>query len=588
VGEVPVAGVDAAQANVGLRASERRAFRLSLATLLFSLVLAVVAFLVLGPVLLLLVNSFEVGAVGTPTTWGLENWQTALGEPKIRAALWNTVTLAVARQGIAIVLGVLLAWLIARTDLPGRSWLEFGFWVAVFLPTLTVTLGWIMVFDSFNGLANQLLERLHLVEKGPFDIFSWWGIVWVHLMTGTLPIKVMLLTPAFRNLDASLEEAARMAGASVPRTLWQVVVPVLAPIILVVLVLWTIRALEAFEIELVLGAPAGIDVYSTLIYRRVLDPSPQYGQATVLSSLVLGMLLPLVAFQQWYGGRRSHVTVSGRFQSGVSRLGRWRWPLFAAVFALVLVMTVLPLALVGIGTFMSVFGYFDIPEPWTLAKWQTVLTNSVFRNALVNSLVIASGTALLAMGACAVIAYIVVRTRFVARGVLDFLVWLPSTLPGIVLSLGYLWLFLGMPFLRPIYGTTFILILVAVLGSITLTTQVLKANLLQLGAELEEAAWASGASWWHTMRRVILPLIAPALAVVGVLAFSSSARATSHVALLSTHANQPLSMLQLNLLSDNDFGAASVVGVFILLLTVGVALVARFLGLRIGLGGEAR
>src|SRR5207302_11343559 len=106
---------------------------------------------------------------------------------------------------------------------------------------------------------------------------------------------------------------------------------------------------------------------------------------------------------------------------------------FAAVLSLVLIMTVLPLALVGIGTFMSVFGYFDIPEPWILAKWQTVLTNSVFRNALLNSLVIAGGTAILAMVVCAAIAYIVVRTRFLARGVLDFLVWLPSTLPGIVL-----------------------------------------------------------------------------------------------------------------------------------------------------------
>ena len=215
-----------------------------------------------------------------------------------------------------------------------------------------------------------------------------------------------------------------------------------------------------------------------------------------------------------------------------------------------------------------------------------MLGNSVFRQALVNSLVISTGTALVAMAACTAIAYIVVRTRFFARGLLDFLVWLPSALPGIVLGLGYLWLFLGTPFLRPIYGTTFILVLVAALGSITLTTQILKANLLQLGVELEEAAATSGASAWYTLRRVVLPLMAPALAVVGVLAFSSSARATSHVALLSTHANQPLSILQLNLLSDNNFGAASVVGVFILLLTVGVALMAPGAGLAPGRVGQ--
>ena len=116
-------------------------------------------------------------------------------------------------------------------------------------------------------------------------------------------------------------------------------------------------------------------------------------------------------------------------------------------------------------------------------------------------------------------------------------------------------------------------------------SQIIKSNLLQLGAELEEASWASGASWWYGFRRVILPLIAPAIAAVGVLAFASAAASTSHVALLATQGNQPLSILQLNLLSHNDFEAASVIGVFILLMTVGVAVTARLLGLRVGLSG---
>jgi iron(III) transport system permease protein len=247
-----------------------------------------------------------------------------------------------------------------------------------------------------------------------------------------------------------------------------------------------------------------------------------------------------------------------------------------------LIMTVLPVCLVAIGTFMTHFGMFNVKDVWTLKSWQTVLRDTNFTNALVNSVVIASGTAVMSMVSFGLVAYLIVRTRFFARSTLDFLVWLPSTLPGIVMGLGYLYLFLGTPFLRPIYGTTFILVLVAALGSITLTTQVLKSNLRQLGAELEEASATSGGNWWHTLRHVTLPLMAPALAVVGVLAFSAAARATSHVALLSTHNNQPLSILQLRHLSDNNLEAASVIGVFVLLLTVGVAFVARFFGLRLG------
>lgn len=531
--------------------------------------------------LILLANSFQVGQFGTPTHFGLDNWRAALSSPKVWDALKNTLTLSAARQGIALVVGVAAAWLLARTDLPGKYWLEFGFWVAVFLPTLTVTLGWIMVFDSFNGLANQLWQFLFGV-KGPFNIFSWWGIVWVHLVTGTIPLKVMLLTPAFRNMDASMEEASHAAGASAFTTFKKVVVPIMTPTVLVVLLLGTIRSFEAFEIELVLGYEANIDVYSTLIYRQATSSPPQYGVATVLSIVILAILLPVIVWQQRYSARHAVATVTSKFKNQPQRLRVWRWPLFGVVSAMVLIMTALPVVLVVLGTFMSVFGMFNVRDPWTLKSWQTVLHDVNFLNAMWNSLAIASGTAIVAMTAFGLIAYVIVRTRFVGRSALDFLVWLPSTLPGIVMGLGYLYLFLGTPFLRPIYGTTAILIVVAALGSITLTTQVLKTNLRQLGVELEEASAASGANWWHTLRHVVVPLMAPSLAVVGVLAFSAAARATSHVALLATHTTQPLSILQLNLLTDNNFEAASVIGVFILVMTVGVAIVARLLGLRLG------
>jgi iron(III) transport system permease protein len=556
-----------------------RTWSLSTVTLVGTLALAVVALLVVYPVVILVANSFQVGQFGTPTHFGLDNWATAFRSPKVMDALKNTLTLSATRQAIALVVGVVTAWLLARTDLPASKWLEFGFWVAVFLPTLTITLGWIMVFDDFNGLANQAWQAV-FGTKGPFNIFSWWGIVWVHLVTGTIPLKVMLLTPAFRNLDATLEEASRAFGASAFSTFRRVVLPIITPTILIVLLLGTIRSFEAFEIELVLGYEANIDVYSTLIYRQATSSPPQYGVATVLSIVILAILLPCIIWQQSYSARHSVATVTGKFRNQPQRLRVWRWPVFALVCGMVLIMTVLPVVLVGIGTFMNVFGMFTVRDPWTLKNWQTVLSDVNFLNALENSLIVAGGTAILAMSCFGLIAYLVVRTRFVARSALDFLVWLPSTLPGIVMGLGYLYLFLGTPFLRPIYGTTFILVLVAALGSITLTTQVLKTNLRQLGAELEEASAASGANWWHTMRHVVVPLMAPSLAVVGVLAFSSAARATSHVALLSTHNTQPLSILQLNLLTDNNFEAASVIGVFILLLTVGVAAGARFLGLR--------
>jgi iron(III) transport system permease protein len=562
----------------------RPSFALTLGTVLCTMVLALVAFLVVYPVILLIIHSFEVGPFGRPTTWGIENWIRAFTQPDLAGALWNTISLALTRQALAIVFAIPICWIIARTDLPGRNWLEFGFWVCVFLPQLTVTLGWIMVFDSHNGLANQLLEKLPFVEKGPFDIFTWWGIVMTHLLSGSIAIKVMLLTPAFRNLDASLEEASLASGASTTATLFRVVVPLVAPALLVVTILSTIRAMEAFETELILGAPAQLDVFSTKIYRIATREPPEYGVATALSMVILALVLPLILFQQRYISRRSHATLSGKYRGHLQPLGRWRWPIFGVIFAIVFVMTILPVALVIIGTFMNLFGYFTIASPWTMKHWTTVLSNPTFINGLWNTLIIAGGTALVGMVAFTIIAYIIVRTRYAARATLDFFVWLPSTVPGMILGLGFLWLFLGTPILRPLYGTTWILVLVTALGSITLGTQLVKSTLVQLGAELEEASWAAGASWRYTLRRIVLPLIAPAIAVIGVVAFSAAARTTGTIALLATHTNQPLSMLQLNLMADNNYGAASVVGVFLLLLTIGVALVARTLGLKLGVG----
>jgi iron(III) transport system permease protein len=401
------------------------------------------------------------------------------------------------------------------------------------------------------------------------------------LLSGTLAIQIMLLTPACRHLDAALEEASLTSGAGTIGTLARVVVPILAPAILVVAVLSTIRALESFETELVLGSPQHVEVFSTRIYSIARREPPDYGIATALSMAILVIMLPAIVFQQWYSVRRSFTTVSGKFSARVNRLRRLRWPLFGMVLFMVLTMTVLPAVLVIVGTFMTLFGFFNIPEVWTLKNWQTAVSSPSLLSAITNTLVIAGGGAIFAMTAYTLIAYITVRTRYAGRGLLDFLVWLPSTVPGIILSLGFLWLFLGTPFLRPLYGSTLVLILVTALGSITIGTQITKASLLQLGAEMEEASRAAGASWWHTMRHVVLPLVAPTVAVVGVLAFASAARATGPIALLSTPSNQPLSMLQLSLLATNDYGAASVVGVILMFVTTGVALVARAAGLRV-------
>jgi iron(III) transport system permease protein len=521
---------------------------------------------------------------GRELTWGLGNWETALTQPRMLTALWNTLSLAVTRQAIALVIGVGLAWLLARTNVPGRNWLELGFWFALLLPHLPILLGWILLLDGSYGVLTNAIRKLPGLGGFEFEIFSWWGIIVAHLIINLIPLKVFLLTPAFRNINSSLEEASRTSGASELRTLFRIVVPMLTPTIAFVTLLGIIRSMQSFEIELILGGAAGVDVYSTLIYREVLQSPPRYGTATALSMVVLAALVPMILVQQRWVAKRTYATLGGHYAQRLTNLGRLRWPIFGAIVGLLAFILVLPTCFMVIASFQKVFGVLNVESPWTLQHWQRVLRDPLLLKAIGNTFQIGLGATLMSVSLFTIIAYVSVRTRFFGRRVLDFLTWLPSTIPGIVTSLGLLWLFIGTPIFRPLYGTTWILIIALGIAGMTLGVQLIKAALLQLGNELEEASWVSGASWLHTLRTILVPLIAPTIAVVALQNFAAAVSAVSLVALLGSAGNKPLALLQLEYMDTGLFEPASVIGIIIFLVTVIAAVLARVVGLRSGLG----
>src|SRR5713226_10311802 len=223
------------------------------ATWLFMiLIIGTVGFLVFYPWFLLTIQSFNVGQLGQPFQWGLEAWRDAFANPGIWSALGNTFKIFFAFQFISFPLAICIAWILARTDIPWSHGFEFLFWIAFCMPTLASVFGWIILLDGHVGIINQLLKKINL---GTLEIYSFWGIVWVHIVASGIPAKVMLLTPMFRRMDAALEEAGRMSGAGVLRTFWQITLRVMTPGIIVVLLLATVRVLDSFEIELILGTP---------------------------------------------------------------------------------------------------------------------------------------------------------------------------------------------------------------------------------------------------------------------------------------------------------------------------------------------
>ncbi|HYN63518.1 MAG TPA: ABC transporter permease subunit, partial [Candidatus Limnocylindrales bacterium] len=392
------------------------------------------------------------------------------------------------------------------------------------------------------------------------------------------------LTPAFRNMNTAFEEASYVAGATTLRTALRITVPVMAPVILSVLLLGTMVSLQTFEVEQVLGLPFRFFVFSTMVYDLLVTRVPRYDAATALAVVVLVAMLPLVFLQQWVTRRRRYTTVTGQFRNQPHRLGRWRWPALGLLSALTLIVLGVPVAFALLGTFMKLFGFFHIPDPWTLNNWKTVLTDDLFLRSLRNTLVLAVCTAVAALLVHSLIAYIIVRTRYPARRVLDTISWLPFTVPGIILGLALLWFFLGVGVLRPLYGTMAVLVIAGLISGMPLGVQIIKSGLMQLGGELEEASRIAGASWWTTYRRIVLRLMAPTLMAVGMITFVGAARNIANIALLSTTANRPLAILQLDYIAQKKLEEAVVIASIIMLISLAGALAAYVLGVRGNVG----
>jgi iron(III) transport system permease protein len=552
-------------------------FRFSemLALLFFGVVMAL-------PVLSLLVSSFNVAQPGQPAEYGLNNWIEAFSDSTTLSSLWTSFALSTVRLIPSMTLAVLVAWLIARTDMPGGNVVEVLCWFAFFVPDFPLTLAWILLLDPHFGFLNSIATSLPGVDGPLFNPYSFWGIVWVHLGTGGIWFKVILLTPLFRRLGATLEEAARVAGADTMTTLRRVTIPVMAPMILAIAVLSFIRGLESFNTELLLGVPADIYVYGTRIYDYIQDEPPEYGQATALGSVFFVILAVIAVFyRRFFKGNRNFAVITGQGYS-IARiaLGKWRYVALGGFILWFLVMMVMPLVFLIIGSFMRRYGFFNLSDPFTLHHWKSLFTDPIFLGSLKNSLMIAGTTAVLGVLLYSSVGYLLGSPRKPKSGpVIEFFCWLPWVIPGILLGLGVLWIFLSTPLSTVLYGTILGIALALTIQDSPVSTQAFKAGFLQLGQDLEESARVTGASWLYTYRRILLPLIAPVAMTVAMLNFGSAMTTISIPVLLYSAQSRPLSILLLEYSYTGELERAAALGLLITIIICTMIIIGRRFGL---------
>ena len=430
---------------------------------------------------------------------------------------WNCILNTLLTASLSTVFGLLiafpLAWLVTRTNLYGRRFFRGVFLLTYLVPPFVGAMAWIRLLNPKVGTVNSVLEELFGLSEAPFNIYTIGGMVWV-LTTFYYPIAYIILCRALEHMDTSLEEAARISGASGRKTFFTVTLPMLLPSIGASAILVFVAAASCFGIPSIIGTPGKIYTVTTRISEYVATGTPQgLTDATVISAFLLLLSLILLFTMNVVMGRKDRITVSGKsVRSNTIDLRKWRIPMtiFASLFAVIVVL--IPFLSIVTTSFKQDMGKSLFAEGnLTFRFWQNIFTRSTIVKSALNSLLTAGLAATLGMIICVIMAYMLKRTGVKGRRIPDFLIALGSGTPSIVIALSLIMSMSGR-FGINIYNTLIILVVAYMTKYMMMGMRTMVSGFSQIGSVLEEAAAVSGAGWSRRMKDVVLPMLLPSIA----------------------------------------------------------------------------
>ena len=467
-----------------------------------------VALVVFAPLGLILYQSFLSEAFFSPTAgFSLEAYRYVLADSGFHSAFGTSLLVSSGMTLIAVPLGSLLAFLLARTDLPGKNWLEPWLLVPIFLSPVVLAFGYVVAVGPVGFFS---LWTKALIGRVPWNLYSLYGMILIAGLTH-VPHAFLYVSSALRSVDPSVEEAARVAGAGAWRIAATVSLPLVLPSILFSAALIFLLGFELFGLPLVLGDPAGLLVLTTYLYKLTnLLGVPSYHLMAVVALAIVVLTFPLVYMQRrLLGATGRFAVIGGKGQAfRPLPLGVLRWPAVAVVLLWLAGTVLLPLAGVALRSIVSQWGEgIKLSEVLTLDHFRELTRYPNLVRGIVNTLLLGG-----IGGAFSVVFYALIglaahhwRSRWVSF--LDYLVMLPRALPGLIVGLAFLWLFLFFKPLRPLRATLFSLWIAYTVVWLAYGLRLISASLLQVRPELEEAARVTGARQRRVYRDVTLPLI---------------------------------------------------------------------------------
>ena len=465
---------------------------------------------IITPVLVVMWRSFTTGKLGFTVGLNLTNYLRVFTDRDLVPMLSNSIIYAGGAALLGTGLGASLAWIVARTNTPGKGLVELMPLYPILMPPIMKNIAWILLLAPRSGILNGMLQQFLGIDTLVFNAFSMAGMIWVFGLA-CVPLGYLFLLPVFLSFDPSLEESAYIAGSKPVRTMFKITFPLALPAFTSALVLNFLRGLRSFETPVLQGTPGNIKVFVSRVYDSMALEF-NTGLATAYSVVLVVMsIITLYFYIRATRFSERYATITGKgYRVKVIDIGPWKYLTFAAVLLYFLVGIVIPFIVLIV---VSMIPYFDydtfmrFPFNAVLTNYYTVLRHPSFMTGLYNSLILSVTIAIVTVLTGIVMAFTIYRTRAAGTKVFEFIGTLPLAFPPLVLSVGLLIIFIG----TPLYNSLWALGLGLFVAYFPYAFRNASGAIVNIHKELDEAAWVHGARWRHVFFKITLPILKPSV-----------------------------------------------------------------------------
>jgi iron(III) transport system permease protein len=545
------------------------------AEVILGLSVGILVVVVAVPVLIIFFNAFWVNG-----QFNLADTLKVLREPDTYRALLNSLFIASGVTVMSTIIGTFFAWLVTRTDLPFKPAMRVLFLVPFMLPSFIGALAWKMLLSPRAGYINRFLMDVVGLDGPVFDIYTFSGIMAVETMY-LFPFVFIQVCGALERMDPTLEESARISGASLFTITRKITIPLVRPSILSGALLIMLYSMAHFGTVAVLGIEAGIFNIPTLIYEKIHQSAGSFNSirtGTVLATVLVITAALIMFIQNKVLSRGRYQIIAGKsFRPVETKLRALRMPMLVFCIAYIGFTIVLPTVTIFMVGGLKTYGLPFTAENLTLANYRYILFDwKMTRDAIWNSVTLGLAAALITMFAGVMISYVIVKMKVRGKGLLEFLGMLPFSVPGSVIALGVMLAWSG-KFGINIYNTVWIILVAYIARYMAFSLKANSAALEQVHDSLVEAARASGAGMGQALRDIVLPLVRPGMFAAFFLIFLPALRELTVSVLLYGPTTRTIGVAIYTLNEDGEtVYSAALAGIALMIIVTAQTLIGRF------------